>query len=256
FNPISDRHWLKTQVKDNANWDWSKTAWIEKTVLDNKFADQQYIQSLKKLEKTNPEMYKVYYLNKWGQSLKGLIFPDFIVGAEDFEPQFGGLDFGFNDPTVLVYSSIVDVFDQSKKKLQLREILYETGLTESMLINRFEQLKVPKNLKIYADGSRPELITSLQQAGYNVEAVKKGAGSVYAGILKLKEFDIELIDSPNGVKEFQNYCWLEKGGTIIDSEPKGGFDHYIDSSRYSINHLLQKSNKILDTKYLSILNQV
>jgi phage terminase large subunit len=232
FNPISDQHWLKTQVKDNSNWDWAKTVWIEKTVLDNRFADEQYVQSLRKLEKTNPEMFKVYFLNQWGQAKKGLIFPEFTVSSEEFEPEAAGLDFGYNDPSVLVYGRRVDVFNQPRKKLQLREVLYETGLTEANLLSRFKQLKVPKNLKIYADGSRPELIRALQNAGYNVEAVEKGAGSVYQGIMRMKEYSIELIDSPNGVKEFQNYSWIEKGGTIIDQEPKGGFDHYIDSSRY------------------------
>ncbi|MGL5963787.1 MAG: PBSX family phage terminase large subunit [Fusobacteriaceae bacterium] len=271
FNPVSDQHWLKTKVKDNSNWDWSKTVWIEKTVLDNKFADQQYIESLKRLEQTNPEMYKVYFKNEWGQAKKGLIFPDFTVGSEEFEPDTAGLDFGYNDPTVLVYSRIVDMYPeidlddednendvyytQPKKKLQLREVLYETGLTETTLIARFEQLQVSKSLKIYADGSRPELIRALQNAGYNVVATTKGAGSVYTGIMQLKEYDIELIDSPNGVKEFQNYSWVEKGGTILDQEPKGGFDHFIDSARYSLNDKIQKSSAELSNKYLQILEQ-
>lgn len=245
FNPISDRHWLKTQVKDSSDWAWDRTVWIEKTVLDNKFADIQYIQSLQKLEKTNPEMYKVYFKNEWGQSQKGLIFPNFAISSDEFEPQSAGLDFGYNDPTVLVYANVVDVFEQTKKKLQLREVLYETGLTESSLIIRFEQLKVNKSLKIYADGSRPELIKALQSAGYNIQAVEKGPGSVYRGILRLQEYDIELIDSPNGVKEFQNYCWIEKGGTILDQEPKGGFDHFLDSARYSLDYWKIKSQPLI-----------
>lgn len=242
FNPISDQHWLKTQIKDNKDWDWSKTIWIEKTVLDNKFADQQYIESLKRLEKTNPEAYKIYFLNQWGQAKRGLIFDNYKVTDRVFEPDFYGLDFGFNDPCVLSASKIIDEYEQEKKTLLLEEILYESGLTEASLIHRLEKLKIPKNKKIYADGSRPEMIEAIKKAGWNIEAAKKGAGSVYFGIMKLKEFNIELINSKNGVKEFQNYCWLEKGSTLLD-EPKGGFDHFIDSSRYSISYLTTETKQ-------------
>jgi phage terminase large subunit len=245
FNPISDQHWLKTKVKDNAKWDWDKTVWIEKTVLDNRFADEQYVQSLRKLDQTNPEMYKVYFKNEWGQARKGLIFPDFTVSSDEFVPEFAGLDFGYNDPCVLVYGRLEDVYGNENKLLKLREVIYETGLTETRLIERFDQYKVPKSLPIYADGSRPELIKALQNGGYNVVAATKGAGSVYQGIMKLKEYDIQLIDSPNGTKEFQNYCWLEKGGTILDQEPKGGFDHFIDASRYSLNYFTNINTVVL-----------
>ena len=238
FNPISDQHWLKTEIKDNPEWDWTKTAWIEKTVLDNKFAGKQYVESLKRMKLTNPEMYKVYFLNEWGQSQKGLIFTKFSVSDIEFVPQFAGLDFGFNDPTVLVYGRLDDVYE-GRKILRLREIVYESGLTEASLIERFNQLGVPRNLKITADESRPELIQALQNAGYFVAKTKKGPGSVYRGILKMQEYDIEIVNSPNGTKEFQNYCWIEKGGTILDQEPKGGFDHFIDASRYSLQALDQ-----------------
>jgi phage terminase large subunit len=247
FNPVSDQNWLKTKIKDNPNWDWNKTRWIEKTVLDNRFADEQYVQSLKKLKDTNPEMYKVYFLNEWGQSKKGLIFPYYTVSNEEFEPETGGLDFGYNDPSVLVYSKIVDVPNKTRKKLQLREVLYETGLTETTLIQRFIDLNVPKDLKIMADNSRPELIEALQRAGYNVEAVTKGSGSVYAGIMQMKEYDLELCNCLNGIKEIQNYCWIEKGSTILE-QPKGGFDHFMDASRYSIT-------KTKTTPYITISDE-
>jgi hypothetical protein len=91
----------------------------------------------------------------------------------------------------------------------------------------------------------------LENSGYNVEAVQKGAGSVYQGLMQLKEYDIELADSPNGTKEFQNYCWFEKGGTILDQEPKGGFDHFIDGSRYSIAYL-QPNSKQKNDGYIPI----
>jgi phage terminase large subunit len=67
FNPISSRHRLKTAVFDNH---WENAVWIMKTAWDNKFVDQAYLKQLETLKDRNPQHYRIYALNEWGEAVE------------------------------------------------------------------------------------------------------------------------------------------------------------------------------------------
>jgi phage terminase large subunit len=246
FNPISDQLWLKTKILDNPDWikeNKDKMVWIKKTVLDNKFADKTYIDTLKSFKNTNERFYKIYFLNEWGSAQEGIIFENYKIIDNDFIPEVAGLDFGYNDPTALVYLKRVD--KEGKPTLQAKEMIYKSKLTANDLIQEFEDLQVPKDLKIIADSSRPEIIEALVNAGYWVVSCKKYSGSVYEGVVRLQGFDLEISSSPNLTKELQNYYWKNKKGEIMDT-PEDGFDHGIDALRYGSEYYSKTQINILE----------
>jgi len=139
FNPISDQLWLKTKILDNPDWvkeNKDKMVWIKKTVLDNKFADQDYIDTLKSFKNTNERFYKIYFLNEWGSAQEGIIFENYRVTDQDFEAEVAGLDFGYNDPTALTYLKRVD--KEGKPTLKVKEMIYKSKMTADDLIQEFE----------------------------------------------------------------------------------------------------------------------
>lgn len=234
FNPVSAQSRLKTMVKDSVEYQHN-SVWIEKTAWDNKFIDEHYLRTLESLKEKNPSKYKIYALNQWGEWLKGLVYPDYEVFSHDIEPQVIGLDFGYNHPTSLVYVTRVD--DAVKPSLYMQEIIYKRELTAPLLIAEMEREKVPKDVIIVADNSRPEMIQQLVNAGYNCIPCTKGIGSVKDGIDKVLGHKL-YVNGSNGIKELQQYVWrLNKSGEPLD-EPIKQSDDFCDSIRYAVNHLV------------------
>ena len=64
FNPINVDHWLKSKFFDNPR---PNTSVLHSTYLDNRFIDSMYRGELEGLKVSNPTMYDVYALGKWGQ---------------------------------------------------------------------------------------------------------------------------------------------------------------------------------------------
>ena len=231
YNPISVNHWLKKEIHDKK----ADNHFILKTTYkDNKFLDAEYIKAIQELEKSNPNFYKIYGLGNWGQKLEGLIFPEYEIVSEFPDIEFCyGLDFGFNHPTTMSKVGIIDI---QEKELYAEELLYKSGLTDDLLILELERLEIEKTVLILCDSARPETIQALRNAGYNVKSVGKGSGSVYQGIINMKNYKLKIIaGSKNAIKELENYQWLE-GKDGIKDEPKKELDDWIDATRYALTH--------------------
>ncbi|MGL4758335.1 MAG: PBSX family phage terminase large subunit [Patescibacteria group bacterium] len=80
-NKVSHESWIKTKILDNPAFDngGRSTKWIEKTVIDNRFADPVYIEALRSLKDIDPLQYKIYFENDWGSNSEGLVYDSFIV---------------------------------------------------------------------------------------------------------------------------------------------------------------------------------
>lgn len=140
-----------------------------------------------------------------------------------------GLDWGFtNDP-----SGLVAVYKYNGK-LVLHELIYESGLTNSMLAEKMRSLGVNINIDIIADSSEPKSIADLQAMGFpRTTPAKKGADSVSNGISKLQEFEFLVTKtSTNLIKELRSYRWqVDKSGKALN-EPIDHMNHLIDPTRY------------------------
>lgn len=240
YNPIDEHHWLNNEIHQTRpdNHFILKTTYKDNLRLLE--TDPHYAASIERLKETNPNYYRVYGLGLWGVVVEGLIYDSYTTidsfpknenGQDDI--QFYGLDFGFSDPTALVAQHIQDALP--KPKLINKEILYESGLDAPALIRRFEQLGVRKDVVIIADSARPEMIESLNNAGYNVKPSNKFAGSVLSGINEVRKYEICIVaGSKNMFREIQNYQKKEVKGMWFEEPGNNQVDHLADSLRYGL----------------------
>jgi len=221
FNPISQFHWLNTGLIQQQNED---IAIHHSTYKDNPFLPKEYITELEGL--TDDNFYKIYTLGEFGE-LKNIIYSNYSVVdiPIEFKTVIYGLDFGFNNPSALIKVGITN------EGYYMRELLYETHLTNPELITRLKQL-VDKRYTIYADNAEPAHIKEITQAGFHVEPANK---SVKDGIDYLKSQKLYIDEnSTNIIDEVRGYKYKEtREGHVLD-EPVKFRDHLVDASRYAI----------------------
>ena len=146
-----------------------------------------------------------------------------------------GLDFGWNHPTVLLDAREVDM--APRPRLYFDQLIHESYLTTADLIARLPTVGVTKTDMILADSAAPGPIEEVRRAGYNIQPVTKGAGSVKDGIDHVKRYDLYFTARSTKTKdEFRDYCWQKKAdGTILDIPVKRR-DDGPDAGRYAASH--------------------
>lgn len=246
FNPIDEFHWIKTKVLDNPEYDVEE---IHSTYKDNPFLDADTRKELDNLEKIDPSYYNIYSLGNWGK-LENLIYKNWDI--VDWVPDIAacervgyGLDFGYNDPTVLVRVSL------KGKDAYLEQILHHTKLTSSDLIQKMQDLLPPPEIRkkqaIYADPSRPEEIEELKKAGF---WVKPAVRSIVPGIDSVKRYRLHIkSDSLDMIKEFRGYAWKKDRHGNVTDEPLGVLDHGPDAVRYFI-HTATRGSQGMKVRWL------
>ena len=203
---------------------------IHTTYLHNKeHLAPEFLKEVEDMKLNNPEKYAHVVMGQWSDVAEGAVFKKW--GIVDEFPEWCkkvavGLDFGYShDPTAAVRCGIVD------NRIYLDEIDYRTGLLASDIIKKLR----PYNLKVIADSADPRLIQEIHNGGVRIYPVEKGAGSIIAGIEKLKEYEIYVTKrSYNLQKELRNYIWArDKDGRYIN-EPEDHDNHAMDAARYYV----------------------
>ena len=240
FNPISELHWIKNSFFDNPR---DNATIVKSTYLDNKFLDEEYIQEIERLKEQDEMYYKVYALGEWGV-IGNLIYHNWDVVKElpdNYDERYYGLDFGFNNPTALVEIRVKD------DEYYLKELIYQTKLTNQDLIGIMKSLGINYNDEVYCDSAEPQRIEELQRAGFNAYNSDK---SVLDGIdfVKRKKLHITA-DSANLLAEIKMYKWAEKDD-IPQDKPVKFKDHLMDAMRYAIyTHNLDIGGEVETTKF-------
>lgn len=238
YNPsFSEDHWIESENKD------PDTCHFISTYLDNPFLEQKIIDDIEKLRDKNKSLWTVYGLGL-RSVIEGRIFESFEIVDEipsDVRWFRIGMDFGYtNDPTAIVRVAI------RRDDMWLDEICYRTRMLTNEIIDVLK--KECKYDKIISESADPRMIDEIYNAGLNIHPVEKFAGSINAGLVKMKEFNIKITKrSTNTKKEFENYVYAQdKEGKWLN-QPAGGFDHIIDSARYVVlAEILAKGGKVLD----------
>lgn len=216
---------------------------IHTTYLDNKeHLSKQFLEEVEKMKLENPEKYAHVVIGRWADVAEGAVFKKW--GIVDEFPAWAkkiafGQDFGYtHDPSASIRCGIVD------NALYLDEVDYRTGLLSSDIIKTLR----PWGLKVIADSADPRLIQEIHNGGIKIYAVEKGAGSINAGIDKMKDMEIYITKrSYNLQSEFRKYVWAkDKDGNYIN-EPEDHDNHGIDAVRYYVlGELLGKIQKPKD----------
>lgn len=229
YNPSDENHWIYDDVLTRDDADFFQT-----TYLDNPFLEQSVVDEIERLRR-DPELWAVFGLGERGMRQSRIYRNWSVADWEQAPPRAyttGGIDFGFNDPNVVVTTKIHDGV------LWTKEWLYKPGLTNSQLAAWMKSVPELCRITFYADSARPEAIKEIRDAGIDIRAVKKGADSVKHGINRVQSFDIKIDPgSVNMLKEIKMYKWKEDvSGTVLD-EPVDLFDHAMDALRYSIQNV-------------------
>ena len=196
----------------------------------NPFLEQSIIDELELLEQDDPEYWKIY-----GQGLRGkrtgLIYQnwDIVPDFPDCSDILFGLDFGFNDPKVVVKLGRIG------RDVYLDEMLYERGMIREDFIPVLKKL-IPEEQRTkeqYADSADPESIEVIYREGFNIHPADKSKDSVMFGIETVKGYHLHITArSVNVIKDFKNYKWkVDKNGKTLD-EPIHSFSHAPDAVRY------------------------
>lgn len=167
---------------------------------------------------------------------RGLIFPNWKpISAKEYEAleykEYYGLDFGFtNDPTALMG------IKEHNNRVYFRELLYEKGLHNADISNRFTDLGLSKQAMIYADQSEPKSISEIAlHGGWNIHPCVKGSDSVRAGIDMLHTKEIYYVeDGENLLEEKDSYAWRLDRNKEPTNEPIDDFNHLMDAGRYGV----------------------
>jgi phage terminase large subunit len=222
YNPSESASWLYELPKN-------ESVLIKSTYKDNPFLPESIKVQIEDLKRTDEALYQIYALGEKAIS-KLNIYSNWTF-VNDREERFTnfvyGLDFGYNHPTALV-----KVY-WHEKEIYIEPVIYESYLTTTQLIERFDQLGIDKYADILADYSRPEIIAEMQSAGYNVNNANK---VVKKGIDNVKTFKVFAKDYPPLRKEYDNYKW-KKVGDIITDEPVKLFDDAMDAVRYATTYI-------------------
>lgn len=231
YNPtVSPYHWLR-QMQDCERF--------VTTYLDNPYLPEEMVKSIEELQFTNEKKYKIYGKGEFSENDKA-IFQFDIVDDTDGEFLAFGLDFGFsNDP-----NSLVAIYKKNDE-LHLEELLYETRLVTSDIIDKLKKLEIDKSHEIWADSSEPRLIEEIYRSGFNIKPVVKGPDSIRFGISVMQNYKIKVLkNSQNLINELYGYEYItDKYGYTTD-KPQDFNNHAIDAARYAVMmKLSQKAQK-------------
>lgn len=222
YNPSESTSWLYELPEE-------ESVLIKSTYKDNPFLPESIKRQIEDLKRTDEALYQIYALGEKAISKLNIYSTWQFVREKPirFQDYVYGLDFGYNHPTALVR-----VY-WHEKDIYIEPVIYESYLTTTQLIERFNQLGIKKTDDILADHARPEIIAELQTAGYNVSNANKVAKK---GIDNVKSFGVFCQDDPRLKKEYDNYKWKKVGDTITD-EPVKLFDDAMDAVRYATTYI-------------------
>ena len=248
LNPPHKNHWIikrwfdlvssgvngfyKVKLKESEKKD---TIYIHGTYKQNiKNLNEKTVARYEKYKKTNPEHYYNMIQGLVSEGMRGRIFKKWkTITAKKYEElpynEYYGLDFGFsNDPTALV--GLKDHND----RIHIRELIYETGLTNTKICERLVALGIPKDAVIYADNAEPKSIQEIKDYGYyNIKPCIKGKDSISSGIDYLISKEVFYTDDSENIKiEIQEYKWALNREKEPTNVPVDKFNHAMDAIRY------------------------
>lgn len=224
YNP-SEEFWSEDlKLRDDA-------AFFITTYKDNPFLPEAQINEIEGLKDKNKSLYQVYALGLFAE-IEGLVYTnrrEVSKFPDDARNVAYGLDFGFsNDVTALVKCGIWG------GEVYAKDVIYETGLTNLDLNERFKSIGLSKTDLIIADpgGGGAMNIEELRRMGWNIVAAKKGQGSVMYGIGVLQSAGRLNLCGAGIVKEGKSYAFKKDSSGKTLNEPIDKWNHSLDALRY------------------------
>ncbi len=227
FNPVSVDNHLKARFFDDPQ---PNVSLFHSTYLDNRFIDADYRGELEALSRSDPTLYDVYALGRWGR-MGGKAFPNVIFThghPEDFERVAYGMDFGYSH-----YHSIEGIGMIGDALYSFSELYVKERTNPEIMGLAAPILKRSQTVK--ADAAEPKSIQEWQDGGYSVEACKKYAGSVNAqyGWLRSRPWYIDEDACPGLAAEVRGASFKKDQQGRITEEISAFRDDAMAACRYA-----------------------
>ena len=216
-----------------------KLSWRDNPYLTDKSRAQ-----LEHDRRVDPDRYAHVWEGEYWQRSDAQVLADKWT-VEDFTPAeswngpYYGADWGFSqDPTALVRFWVAD------GRLWIE---YEAGGVGVDLADTpalFDTVPGSRKHRIRADSARPETISALANAGFDIIAAPKWSGSVEDGVAWLRSHDQIVIHPRCRRVAEEARLWSYKTDRLTgDPLPKlaDGWDHYWDAIRYGASPMIQKT---------------
>jgi phage terminase large subunit len=244
FNPTSE-FWAHTEILPNKDAEFLLLKYTDNEALPKTIYDE-LMMKLDKAQREKEQGILNGYWSNWCRvyidgeigSLQGVVFNNWtLIDGIPAQAELiaYGLDWGFSNDE----SGLVAVYKYNGKIL-LNELIYETGLTNTMLATKMLNIGIPFTAEIIADSSEPKSIADLKNMGYvNVTPAIKGVDSIRHGLDIMQTLEMLVTkSSTNLIKELRGYRWqVDKSGKSIN-KPIDHMNHLIDPTRYvAINKL-------------------
>lgn len=220
YNPSEPEGFVYEDIENRDDCDLHVT-----TYKDNPFLERAVVDEIERLQDADEEYWKIYGLGVPGSGATKV----YTHWREGESPNVGqkvyGLDFGYNNPTGLLEVTLHD------NVLYWREMLYQSKLTNSDLIEKLKTFPELNGRTIIADCAEPNRIEEISRAGFKIEpankAVKDGIDYVKSHPLRIDASGINII------REVKRYAWkLDKENKPTDDVVKFD-DHLMDAGRYA-----------------------
>jgi len=227
YNPSAEYHWIYDHIIPRPD-----CTLIKSTYKDNPFLAASLVKEIELLRSTDQNYWCVYGLGERAKSTTTIYSNWDIIPflPAQFDDLIYGVDFGYNNPSVLLEVRIKD------REVYIQEKIYANKLTNSDFIRGMGEV-IPQEFRRYfikADSAEPGRIQEIAEAGFNVLSIKKGPNSIKDGIDALKRVKLHITaDSVNTIKEIKGYKWkVDRDGHVLDETVKF-YDHACDALRYA-----------------------
>ena len=231
YNPAGIQNWCKTHIEETRQ-ELGDVRLDVSTYNDNPFLPDAMVTEIENYKNTDPDIYQVYTQGNWIQ-LRNLVFPNTVITdewPEDYEKQYFGLDFGWNDPTTCVEVLL------KGDDMYIRQMFYEQHLTIPEMADAIHACNVRR---VYCD-HEPRTIQHLKTLGVNARKAKKGRDSIDQGLTFIRQHKIHLYHkSQDLIREFTSYRYKEDRDGEITDKPMDKDNHTPDAVRMAVSRALR-----------------
>lgn len=194
-----------------------------------------FIEEAEMLRQTDERAWRHMYLGEitgtGGQVFDNLELRELTEDELSAGRAYCGLDFGFAvDPDAFIRAS----YDPARRRLWVLEEFCRSRTPAETLA---KEVRSRAEGVVRCDSADPRMIHQLRERGVNAIAVKKGPGSVAAGMRWLQELSAIIIDPercPHAAREFAGYEYppAPDGGFLSEYPDRN--NHLIDALRYAM----------------------
>ena len=231
FNPIDKSSWLWEDFFQTGKY--HPVGIYKSTFRDNDYIGDDYEYRMRNSYKFDQNQLSVYLDGEWGERSSQRIYTNWRIDEaiptnfDFYKTKYCGIDYGFNDPNVLLAIGVIE------DKIYIFKEIYLLNKTNIEFTKEIKSI-VPRHILCIADARAPGNIQEMKNNGIYIKPSDKTPNSIMSGInfLKSKEIIIHP-DCRNTIEEIGIYSYLynEDNNTYYD-KPTAGNDHCMDTMRY------------------------